>query len=294
MRARVRRRVPLRYAASTPGLPAHVRGASALTWFQGQLMVVQDDVLALGRVDPSTGWVTPIALPASADGRVAFDAASGTKAQKPDLESAVVVGDTLWALGSGGPLPARRRLVAWRPPASPAWIDGDAFFAHLARACVPDGGALNLEGACANETRVWLGARGGDAHDRGVTGDVIVEVDVEGWPTLAPPRSRRMLELGHLDGAALRLTDLARGPDGCWVLAAAERTTSYFDDGQIVGSAVVAPGGAAANVRDEAGATLVAKLEGLALDPDDPTRAWAVDDADDPAVAATLFELELR
>jgi len=201
-------------------------------------------------------------------------------------------------VGSGGPLPARQVVARWRPGAAPALIAVPAFMTQLAAALVPDGGALNLEGAVVVGDELWLANRGGDAFPGGVTADAILRLPVAAWPAaiagnlppLAPPIR---YDLGVLDGATLRFTELATRGDDVLYLAAAERTSSFFDDGAVVGSVLGVLGRAAAPILDEAGAPLVAKLEGLAVVPGHPDRAFAVDDADDPDRPATLFELRL-
>jgi len=68
-------------------------------------------------------------------------------------------------------------------------------------------------------------------------------------------------------------------------------------DGPVAGTVlgVFAPEGPARTcvVRDERGARLRAKVEGLALDPADPRRSFAVVDPDDPHEPAALLELAL-
>ena len=307
--ARVVRRQPLRYRAGASvalDRPAHVRAASGLSWLGPRLVVVCDDTLIIGVIDVATGLVDDAPLP-SADGVRTFDARRGNKAAKPDLEAVCSIGDVALAIGSGGPLAARQVVAIWAPPALPTLHACPRLFAALAAHVLPGGGALNLEGAVRIGDTVWLGNRGGDAHAGGVTADALVPVPAA--TLLAAARADDpaalalgavvQLDLGHLGDAALRLTELAARPDGTLAyLAAAERTASFFHDGAVVGSVI---GGLGPDHRSprhacllsETGAPLAVKLEGLAFDPDDPRRAFAVDDADDPDVPATLFELAI-
>lgn len=300
--ARVVRRRPLRWRGGADAAldrPAHVRAASGLTWLGDQLMVVCDDLLFLGVVDVATGLVDDVALPAA--GPRAFDARRGNKAGKPDFEATFALDDALWAVGSGGPLPARQVVARWRPGEAPTVIAVPALMAQLAAALVPAGGALNLEGAVVVGDAIWLANRGGDTSGPAgvVTQDAIVRVPRARWhaavagAAIEVPAAQRH-DLGQLAGAALRFTELTRRGDAVVYLAAAERTTSFYDDGEVVGSALGVLGGAPAQpIVDEHGAPLVAKLEGLAFVPTEPTRAFAVDDADDPDRPATLFELHV-
>jgi hypothetical protein len=79
----------------------------------GQLAVVQDDALFLALVDPESARADSLTLPAGASGARLFDDVIGNKADKLDLESAFVLGGTLYAFGSGS-TPARELVVSVR------------------------------------------------------------------------------------------------------------------------------------------------------------------------------------
>ena len=297
--AQVVRRLPLRWrrgADAALDLPAHLRAASGLAWLDDRLVVVCDDMLFIGVIDPATGLVDDVVLPS--DGARTFDGPRGNKAGKPDFEATFALAGELWAVGSGGPLPARQVVARWRPGAAPTIVAVPALMATLAAALVPDGGALNLEGAAVVGDEIWLANRGGDVFAGGVTADAIVRLPAAAWlaaiegDVAALPAPTRY-DLGVLDGAALRFTELAvRGTEIAY-LAVAERTTSFYDDGVVLGSVLGVLGHAPGPILDEAGAPLVAKLEGLAFVPGAADRAFAVDDADDPDQPATLFELRV-
>jgi hypothetical protein len=88
---RITSRRPLVYRrGADPALdrPAHVRAASGLTYVGAQLVAVQDDAAFLGVIDPDTGLVDDVPLPAGPGGRRVFDRGLGNKADKPDLEAA--------------------------------------------------------------------------------------------------------------------------------------------------------------------------------------------------------------
>jgi hypothetical protein len=228
------------------------------------------------------------------------------------------IGQVAIALGSGGPLPARQVIALWEPPAPPTLHACPRLFAALAAHLLPAGGALNLEGPRApgdprgarqprrRHVRGWrhAGRAGGGAGGGAAGGGRVATI--RGLLALGPVEP---LELGQLAGARrCALTELAKRPPGrlCY-LAAAERTTSFFDDGAVVGSVLgmLGAGGPSgsltrpdegprhAPVLDEHGAPLATKLEGLAFDRLDPHRAYAVDDADDPDAPATLYELAI-
>ncbi len=263
--------------------------------------MVQDDAAFLGVVDPSTGLVDDVPLPSVA-GRRVFDKTIGNKADKPDLEAAFADGDTLVALGSGGPLSARRVVVTWRYGEVPQIRSISRLLDAVAQKILPGATALNLEGATLVNGEVWLANRGGDRHGDDVSPDAIVTVELSAWrafldnPAHAPlPAIGSVtVDLGGLDGCLLHFTELLATPSGVFYLAAAEATASYFDDGLVVGSVlgVLRDGQARYTpILDEKGSRAVDKLEGLATLPGVPGRFWAVVDADDPDCPADLLEL---
>jgi len=325
LRARIVGRRPLRYRGGADALidrPAHVRASSALCWVGGELVVLQDDAAFVGIVDVATALVEDVPLPAGAAGKRVFDARRGNKAEKPDFELAFGVreGDRhqLIALGSGG-LAARQRVLTWRRGEAPALIAVPRLYEQL-RAAVVGEASLNFEGASMIGEWVVLANRGGDGGIEG-SPDALVWMkwsalaallaDPEGAPL--PELRVQGVELGGLVGSdgrehALRFTDLsARSePGGLWYLAAAEQTVTFYDDGEVVGSALgvidvpsvhdVHDGGVAAlrfapieNERGEVGGD---KVEGVCSGAS-ANRLWAVTDPDDPDRPGELLELEL-
>ncbi|MCE9578197.1 MAG: hypothetical protein K8W52_34040 [Deltaproteobacteria bacterium] len=300
--AQIVARRPLRYRGGADAAldrPAHVRAASALVALGARLIVAQDDASFLGVIEPATGLVDDIPLPA-AEGVRQFGAARGNKAAKLDLEAALALDDRLIAFGSGGPLAARQVMVAWTPGAAPVVLTRPRWFAAIAAAVLPAGAALNLEGAALVGGEVWLVNRGGDVGDEGARSpDAIAR-----WPVAelercladdayAPPvPAITMLALGDIEGCDLHVTDLAHHGGALVLAAAAEATTSFYDDGAVRGAAiaVLGPRPRWARVTDERGAPSVDKIEGLAsID----GRLFGVVDADEPDHPADLLELAL-
>jgi hypothetical protein len=302
-------RKPLHYrggADLTLDRPAHVRASSALCWVGSDLLVLQDDAAFLGIVDPQTGWVDDLPLPRGPDGHRVFDAARGNKADKPDFELAFADGDRLIAMGSGG-LFARQQALTWRRAETPQLTALPRLYAQL-RAAVVGSANLNFEGSALLGGQLILANRGGDAG----SADALVELSREGFcallddPERAPLPLLRVLtvELGELaregqPGQALRFTDLAPRAGGLWYLAAAERTTSFYDDGEVVGSVLGTIGGLDpspelrfAPILNQHGALASDKVEGV-CGHQNTGRLWAVTDPDDPDRPGELLELSL-
>lgn len=298
-----------------PDRPAHVRAASGLAWWGPRLVAVQDDALWLALIDPRGGPCAALPLPAGPTGERLFDAGLGNKRRKPDLEGCFLGTDEGWlvGLGSGSTEHRRRWLVAPRgaegEPGTPRWVDGQALYARLAADPQLSDGGLNLEGAARVGERLWLFQRGNGApRAGGGPWDATCELP---WaplaaalasggplPALAPEAVRRW-ELGQLDGVRLSFTDAAPAPGGgVAFLAAAEDSPDAVDDGRVAGSAlgVIRPGPLAvwSPLAIDGAPAVGIKAEGLALDPVDARRAWAVLDPDDPDRPAELLELALH
>jgi hypothetical protein len=312
LRARIVRRVALTYAGGADAAldrPAHVRAASGLCWWKHRLAVVSDDASFVGVVDPETGLTTPITLPHAPGGKRQFDTGRGNKPDKLDLECMTAVGERLYAFGSDSGLAVRRQIVVIDG------IDGEPRVVALPRlyeamrSPVLGRGCLNLEGACAHGDRLVLGNRGGDVGEDGVaTRDAIASLPLDAFTALVddpanapiPAITWQPLDLGTLEGAPLRLTELHAISSGLLFFSAtAEATTTAYDDGHVTGSVVGVitspldqPRIRWARVVDETGAPLVAKIEGIVagLDPD---RVLVAIDADDPARPSELLEVAL-
>ncbi len=303
--ARLGAATPLRFEAPDPGrdLPGHVRAGSGLRWFEGQLVVVQDDVNALARVawrrdlgGPETA--TPLVLPAGPGGLRHFSAARGNKADKLDLESCAVLPDGRLLVLPSGSTPARERLVVVAPGGTPVVHDGAPFFAALRGRVDFAGHSLNLEGVAVSHDQLWLFQRGNGARPAEGASDAAPgrtgcgarrtpgPVSAVGRLPLAAflawldgaaavPTLDRVwpVDLGSAGGVAYGFTDAAPLPDGrIAFLAGAEDSPDTFHDGAVLGArigllspeALPAPGPA----RDDSAAASGAKPdEGAVVQP---------------------------
>jgi hypothetical protein len=283
---------PLRFADGSA-----VRAASGIARYGDGWLVVQDD--ATHGCVWQDGAGRRMRLFAPVRGLDLFDEASGTKQLKPDLEAVVALPDgrTL-ALGSGS-TPARMRcvllsetsiLVAGLAPVYAAVADGLGIPVDQ----------LNLEGATVvGEALRWfqrgLPAAGVPSASVDVALDSLLAV-ASGAPAAVRVSGLRRYDLGTVAGIGLAVTDAVGLSDGLvLVSAAAEDSSSAYDDGPVVGSALALLDGD--RVVDLVELPLlggtVAKVEGLALAGrrDDVLDLVAVVDADDPAVPSLLLEL---
>lgn len=326
--ARIVSRRPLRYRSGADAAldrPAHVRASSAMCWVgpvgRGDLVVLQDDAAFLGLVEPATGLVDDVPLPAGPGGRRVFDARLGNKADKPDFELAFAVpewrdgrdgpglrdGERLIAMGSGG-LEPRQRALAWRRGEAPNLVALPRLYAQLRQAVVGEAN-LNFEGGARWSDHVVLANRGGDGGEHGTADTLVVMRTAELCALLDAPEAAlpelavHPVELGGLEPtmARLRFTDLAPRAGGLWCLAAAEQTENFYDDGEVVGSAVGAIDFAGTSPRalrlapvlDEHGFLAVDKLEGVCAH-ERADRLWAVTDPDAPERPGELLELAIE
>ena len=299
---------PLHFGSADAGsdLPAHVRAGSGLRRWGGRLVVVQDDVNALALVDERTGAVTPLLLPAGAEGRRHFSEGRGNKAAKMDLEACAALPDgRLLVLGSGSS-PARERLVLVEPDLALRVVEAGPLFAHLRSRPDFAGAELNLEGAVVVGGRLWLFQRGNGRATEGrapcsAVGELALSALLDfvergaGPPTLA---AVRRVELGQIGGVPFGFTDATALPDGRVVfLAGAEGSPDVTADGPVLGARLGLLDGehvVLCEIVDEHGQPTPLKLEGidhLGADEDGALRFSVVADMDDPEVPAALATL---
>jgi hypothetical protein len=315
---RVVSRQKLLYAAGADAAvdrPAHVRAGSGCTFVdvpgQGlRLAVVQDDAAFLALVDPKSGRTTSIELPAGPGGLRQFDTARGNKMDKLDLESLAAVEldghPALVAMGSGSASVREVFVVVHLGDDGPRveQLPAGAFFAALKKHKAFAGDELNVEGFVVDGERARFFNRG---NGQGVAVDAVGEVSfprllehlrdplAHAAPTL---REVRAFDLGAIDGTRLTFTDATRHPDGRTLfLAAAEASPNAIDDGEVMGCAigVLHDDGTTTLVPllDERGGPLRDKVEGIAIDPRDPKKAWIVVDKDDATAPAELLQVRL-
>lgn len=265
-----------------------VSAASGLVVHGDALYVIADDELFLAVFDRAGRLLERIAL---FDGELPEEHKARKRA-KPDLEALALLPDgRLLALGSGS-TPSRMRSVCVDAErrARVASSDWSPLYDELMRS-VPE---LNIEGAAVHDGRLWLAQRGNGAA--GVNACIELDLDAaaraldRGAP-LEPGvlRAIHPVHLGMIDGAPLSLTDLCSHPElGLMFSAAAEPSSSTYDDAPVTGSAIglVTAHGRVTRCRSTSERC---KLEGLSLDAAQPERLWLVADPDDRALRAPLF-----
>ncbi|MDY7226170.1 DUF6929 family protein [Hyalangium rubrum] len=292
-------------APEASGRPAHVSAASGLVAVGPWLYVVADDSMHLtvfpreGSAPGRSVRLFPGELPLEPRAR---------KAAKPDLEALCLLGPfaghphgALLTLPSGST--AARHRGAVLPLAADGTLAGAAHevdftevYTHLSR----EVGPINIEGAAVSGGFLRLLQRGNG--DQGT--DALVDLDRErvlrcletgqglGAATI---RMVRRWELGRAGGVRLTFTDASPLPDGRLVFtAAAEDTRDSYEDGPVAGSAVGVLGPDGAPLFLDAVDAKV-KLEGVSARVEGGrVHVLLVADADEPAIAAPLFEAVLE
>ncbi len=314
--------------------PAHVRAGSGVVWAGARLAVMQDDANFVALVDPVRAAALAVALPAGEGGRRQFDDTLGNKAHKLDLEAVVTIPQAdgaplILALGSGST--ARRESVVALRGLDDLREEGaadivvhaiPAFYARLRETTAFAGSELNVEAAVylghTAGGRLRLFNRGNGAPRDG-TLPVNATCDVN-WRALAAhlaqpgeaespaPFDVVQYDLGAVAELPLTFTDAALVPAPTDAerpvvvyTAAAEASPDATRDGPVAGCAVgvIAEGPDGIRVRwallrDDAGEPFAGKVEGIALHPDDPTRAHVVVDRDAPDEPSELCEVVLE
>jgi len=308
---------PLYYAEGADASldrPAYVRAGSSLAWVPDGLAVIQDDANFLALIDPATGGVRSVTLPAGEGGRRQFDKGRGNKKAKLDLEACVAVDvaeqTLLLAFGSGST--ERRQEIlkveGWhRPEPEVALLQADRFY-ELLRA-IPEfaPSRLNIEGVAAIGEHLRLFSRGNGKPKAGVapanaTCDIHLGALLDllgGRPGAALPKvvNIHQYDLGTLGGVPLSFTDATPWGEGVLFSAAAEASPDAVEDGAVTGSVIGVIDGAGrgrwAPIADRSGKGFDAKVEGVVRAKQEG-HLHVVVDADDPKVASVLCTVELR
>ena len=297
----------LRFADGSP-----VRAASAVTGFDGGLLVAQDDTTHAAWV--RDGVAARVRLFAPVEGHDVFEEASGTKDLKPDLEAAVPVelplslggAPAVLLLGSGSSSRRMRSALVRSYDGDPhvTVADLDPLYAAVADALGVTADDLNLEGACQVGAVLRWFHRGlpsaglpAGSVDLGLA-EVLAAASGTGDPAAVPVRDPRHYDLGEVEGVGLAVTDAVVLPDGSvLVSAAAEDAPNARDDGPVVGSALVRLDG-----EDTVGLAAlppvegqVCKVEGITVLDAGPGTATVlgVVDADDPTAPSLAVHLRV-
>jgi hypothetical protein len=309
LHVQVRTRAPLHYAEGPdPSLdrPGHVRAGSSVAWLGARLAVVQDDASFVALVDAD--GCRAVTLPAGAGGKRQFDERRGNKKDKLDLEASAILGGALWAFGSGS-APGRDRVVRLGEDGRVDLIPAARLYAAFMARTDFRGSELNVEGVLAQGGDVWFFNRGNGAPAPGgelAPIDATVRVEAAALlrylddPANAPVPSLLEVvryDLGAVAGCRLTFTDATFALGEQVYLAAAEASPDATRDGPVAGVALgfLADEPRYAMVRDERGALLTDKLEGITPARTDGAgnRLFAVVDKDDPDAPSELVELEV-
>lgn len=319
--ARVTRVLRLFYTTTPPqdaDVPGFVRGASAIRWWAGRLVVAQDDVHALALIDVDRLTVEPLLLDA-VDGQRTFGDSLGNKRSKFDLEASMVLPDgrlVVFGSGSGSDYSSasREHVAVLNPTYAPIIASMEpemrhipAFYAALRAEKAFSGAELNLEGVERGGDSIWLfqrgnGASAGDlsAHSaiaRMDADDFVRYLDIGGD---APPlHDVRVLDLGDANGVPYAFTDAVALPDGRMAfLAVAEDSPNTYLDGVNLGVRIGVLDGDRVHsvpIVDQDGQPSTVKFEGIAYcqTRGDVMTFWLVDDSDDETAASSLYRLDV-
>lgn len=289
-----------------PGLPSHVAAASGLVKVGSWLHIIPDDALALTSFpwnesrDEASPQSEPFIFsgyqhPLFPDPPLSL-ADDECKRLKPDLESLALANHlgkrTLLAVGSGST--SLRNRGIWQPLSAAGTAEGSATIFDLSSLyeALPFR-ELNIEGLAIMGDYLYLGQRGNSSEGR----NALIALDLKaalqasscgGLWTKDLVVSIQPLDLGHLHGVRLSLTDLSPFNDHHLLFsAAAEDTSNPYEDGAIAGSAL-----GLIDCRDHSFKLQpmpgVGKVEGI--EAIDPQRVLMVTDGDDPLLPASLLE----
>jgi hypothetical protein len=296
----------LRLTAPTQaGRPAYVSAASGLVKAGQHFYVVADDELQLAVFDWDSD--APGTLVRLLEGELPL-AKRDRKAVKPDFEALTLLppfagyaAGALLALGSGSR--KNRRLAVLLGLTESGAIGSSARGLDASRlfdAMAGEVDDVNVEGAMVSGDHLVLMHRGNARHPScALVGfdlrELLRSIDDDDKLGRVHIDSVRHYELGKIDDAPLTFTDGAALSDGAILFSAvAEQTADNYADGPFRGAAL-GEIGADGNLRRIEYVEGGHKIEGVHVEADGASyRVWAVTDADDVAVPATLLTGEWR
>lgn len=237
-------------APPAPGRPAHISAGSGVARRGDFVYVIGDDELGLAVFRLSKE--APGALRPVLRGELSPDH-DERKKEKPDLEALTLLPPlagrpfgALLGLGSGSN-PQRERGFVWGLAADgslegkPIELDLSPLYERL-RESAPE---LNIEGASALGSRLWLFHRGNTEQGLNIVAEVpldefIAGVKEDGRIECGEEVSTRAYELGELDGVPLTFSDATPLADELVVFTASAEPGSdpHGTDGAIRGSVV--------------------------------------------------------
>ncbi len=294
-------------------VPAHVRAGSAMGISGQRIVVFQDDTNVVALLDRADSVVTPILLPRGHQGARQFGGNRDNKKHKLDLEACVALDDhTLLAFGSGSTLHRQSVVVLENIAKNPSArvVSGSPLYEAFNREKSFCGSELNIEGVARVGSRLRFFQRGNGAAVGGLQ-PVNATADVEIETVLAVLHGEKIpvelfdiaqYDLGKISSIRATFTDAwSTGREECepriWFLASAEDSPDTYHDGAVMGSAIgciyADQSAHIALIQSADGSVFREKAEGLAVDPNDPSRAFVVVDKDDPAIPSQLFEISL-
>jgi len=237
-------------APPAPGRAAHISAGSGVARRGDFVYVIGDDELGLGVFRLSKE--APGALRPVLGGELSADR-DERKKEKPDLEALTLLPPftgrpfgALLGLGSGSN-PQRERGFVWGLAADgslegkPTELDLSPLYERL-RENAPE---LNIEGASALGTRLWLFHRGNTEQGLNIVAEVplddfVAGVQEDGRIESGEEVSTRAYDLGELDGVPLTFSDATPLADELVVFTASAEPGSdpHGTDGAIRGSVV--------------------------------------------------------
>ncbi len=275
-------------AEQRPGLKARiesvrplagVHAGSALVYYEGRLLVVQDDAASVVWIDIASGQTKLLVLEGTGE--------QLEKKHKPDFEVAFLgPGKEVTVLGSGSSPQRRRRVVIDLETGVVRNFDEGLLFEALEKAL---GVVPNLEGGAIWRNRLRLFHRGAGA-DRSAVVDVHLDV-LQGKP--AEILELSVVDLGAVGGVPLHFTDATICNERLLYLAVAEDTPNAIDDGPVVGAALgFLEAGRAywTPLLESSNEISIRKVEGIAIDSRSGT-VYGVTDPDDPDKHAEILTI---
>lgn len=198
-----------------------IGSASGLVLKDNSLYIISDSSTFLYQFDISEKKLSTIAIVKNAQKNI-------LKKQKPDFESITLKDNKLYLFGSGSTGKREKRISYNLETKEIKEKSQKKLYTKLKNVAVISDEDLNLEGAFYNNEEWFFFQRGNGSGSK----NGVFKIDSNNNIKFIP------IELTKIENIEATFTDAVLVDDTIYFLAAAENTTSTYDDGEILGSII--------------------------------------------------------
>ncbi|WP_396157653.1 DUF6929 family protein [Flavobacterium sp.] len=259
-----------------------IGSASGLVYHEDKLYIISDNSSFLYEYTISNKNLNKIALVENPQETI-------IKKDKPDFESISFLGNKLYILGSGS-TNNRNKVVKYNPTSKKINDkDFSIIFQDIKTQLDIKDEELNIEGLIQHKNIIYLFQRGNGANSK--NGIIYSNEDIENRIFKFVP-----FDLPKIKNVSATFTDAILIEDKIYFLAAAEDTTSTYDDGEVLGSIIGTIDLKTMKILNSIQISDTHKFEGLTLYKKTATQIELLlcEDTDTEDLETTIYTLAIR